>query len=42
MQRTQYKLVDNPGARLYQLGFTVTEIETRKEETHKCRPIAYW
>ncbi len=32
MQRTQYKLVDNPGARLYQLGFTVTEIETRKEE----------
>ena len=31
-QRTQYKLVDNPNARLYQLGFTVSEIEALKEE----------
>jgi len=32
MQRTQYKLVDNPDARLCQLGFTVTEIEAFKGE----------
>lgn len=31
-QRTQYKLVDNPGARLYQLGFSVADIEALKEE----------
>ena len=30
--RAQYKLVDNPGARLYQLGFTVAEVEILKEE----------
>jgi len=31
-QRTQYKLVDNPDARLYQLGFSVADIEALKEE----------
>lgn len=31
-QRTQYKLVDNPDARLYQLGFAVADIEALEEE----------
>lgn len=32
MRRAQYRLADNPAARIYQLGFTAAEIEARKKE----------